>query len=81
MDQAPKIEPGRGRLVYDKTRRTIVASTQQVYPEMIGRRVRFRHQASTGPDHSIKSVSRDGMITLADMSGEFAPDIFILQNV
>lgn len=24
-DQAPNIEPGKGRLVYDKTRRTIVA--------------------------------------------------------
>lgn len=26
MDEAPNIEPGRGRLSYDKARRTIVAS-------------------------------------------------------
>ncbi len=26
MEDAPNIEPGRGRLVYDKSRRTIVAT-------------------------------------------------------
>lgn len=39
--------------------------------------VRFNHEADTGPDRKIQSVSWDGMVTLGDLAGEFAPHLFV----
>lgn len=44
---------------------------------LIGKKVRFAHQPE-GPAHAVQSVGWNGMVTLADMSGEFAPHIFVV---
>ena len=44
---------------------------------LIGKRVCFAHQPN-GPSHRIQSVGWNGMVTLDDMTGEFAPHIFVL---
>ena len=43
---------------------------------LIGKTIRFAHQPD-GPDHSVQSVGWNGMLTLRDMTGEFAPHLFI----
>jgi hypothetical protein len=43
---------------------------------MIGKQVFFAHQPK-GPPHRVKAIGRDGMVTLDDMDGEFAPSLFI----
>jgi hypothetical protein len=44
---------------------------------LIGKRVCFAHQPN-GPAHSIQSVGWNGMVTLTDMAGEFAPHLFLV---
>lgn len=43
---------------------------------LIGKQVRFAHQPE-GPAHPVQAVSWNGMISLADMAGEFAPHLFV----
>jgi hypothetical protein len=43
---------------------------------LIGKHVCFAHQP-TGPSHFVQSVGWNGMVTLGDMVGEFAPHLFI----
>ena len=45
---------------------------------LFGKTVRFHHQWKTGPDHRVQSVGFTGMVTLADMPGEFAPHLFVV---
>lgn len=44
--------------------------------ELIGKRVCFAHEPK-GPSHAVQAVSWDGMVTLDDMAGEFAPHLFV----
>lgn len=44
--------------------------------DLLGREVRFAHQLE-GPWHKIASMSWNGMLTLGDMEGEFAPHLFV----
>jgi hypothetical protein len=43
---------------------------------LLGRRVRFAHQPD-GPAHEIVAVGWNGMVALRDLTGEFAPHLFI----
>jgi hypothetical protein len=43
---------------------------------LIGRDICFAHQPD-GPSHRVQSVGWNGMVTLNDMVGEFAPHLFI----
>ncbi len=43
--------------------------------KLLGKNVRFLNRQFDGP-RRVTSVSRTGMITLEDMSGEFAPHLF-----
>lgn len=45
---------------------------------LIGKNLCFHHQAKTGPVHRIVAVSFEGFVTLADMDGEFNPDLFVV---
>lgn len=47
--------------------------------DLIGRQVCFAHQPK-GPAHFVQAVKFDGMITLADMAGEFAPHLFVMAS-
>jgi hypothetical protein len=47
---------------------------------LLGKTVRFLHQWRTGPDHRVQSVGFTGMVTLADMVGEFAPYLFVVAS-
>lgn len=38
--------------------------------------VRFRHQIDTGPDFHVQAVGWNGMVTLSELPGEFAPYLF-----
>lgn len=44
---------------------------------LIGRRVCFAHEPQ-GPSHGVAAIAWDGMITLDDMVGEFAPHLFVV---
>src|SRR6185437_9323801 len=44
---------------------------------LLGRQVRFADQPQ-GPHHRIQSVAWDGMVTLADLPGQFAPEVFVI---
>lgn len=43
---------------------------------LIGKQVCFAYQPK-GPSHRVQSVGWNGMVTLADMVGEFAPHLFV----
>jgi hypothetical protein len=43
---------------------------------LIGRDIYFAHQPG-GPTHRVQSVGWNGMVTIDDMPGEFAPHLFI----
>lgn len=43
---------------------------------LIERDICFAHQAD-GPVHRIQSINWNGMVTLNDMVGEFAPHLFV----
>lgn len=43
----------------------------------IGDLVRFAHEQNGGPVHRVVSVMSDDMIELHDMSGYFAPHLFV----
>lgn len=43
-----------------------------------GDRVRFNTESETGPDRRVVSVTRDGMLELHDMTGHFAPHLFVV---
>jgi hypothetical protein len=45
---------------------------------LIGKPLRFAHQPD-GPERRIQSISGDGMVTIKDFSGEFAPHLFIVK--
>ncbi len=45
---------------------------------LIGKTIRFNHQRDTGPDMRVQSVGWNGMVTLVDMVGEFAPHLFVV---
>jgi hypothetical protein len=47
---------------------------------LIGKPICFAHQPQ-GPVHRVRSVSWNGMVTLADMVGEFAPHLFVSARV
>ncbi|MGB2633893.1 MAG: hypothetical protein WAM58_08155 [Candidatus Acidiferrum sp.] len=49
-----------------------------IAPLKRGIRVRFSHQAQTGPDMTVSDFTQDGMIELKEMAGQFAPHIFVL---
>lgn len=44
---------------------------------LIGRAVCFAHQPD-GPAHQVQAIGWNGMVTLRDMAGEFAPHLFVL---
>lgn len=44
---------------------------------LLGKAVCFAHQPD-GPAHRILAVGWNGMITLDDMAGEFAPHLFVV---
>lgn len=44
---------------------------------LIGKDVCFAHQ-SDGPAHHVQAIGWNGMVTLADMTGEFAPHLFVV---
>lgn len=44
---------------------------------LIGKEVCFNHMPA-GPRYRIQSVSWNGMVTLAGMTGEFAPHLFVV---
>lgn len=44
---------------------------------LLERDICFAHQPN-GPTHRIRSVGWNGMVTLADMVGEFAPHLFVI---
>lgn len=46
---------------------------------LAGHPVCFAHQPQ-GPSHRIQSIGWNGMVTLADMTGEFAPHLFVIAN-
>jgi hypothetical protein len=46
---------------------------------LIGRDICFAHQPD-GPSHRVQSVNWNGMVTLHDMAGEFAPHLFVLAS-
>ena len=41
--------------------------------------VRFAHQPN-GPVHRVQSINWNGMVTLHDMVGQFAPHLFIIAD-
>jgi hypothetical protein len=43
---------------------------------LLGKQVYFAHQPK-GPVHRVSTIRWNGMVTLADMVGEFAPHIFV----
>lgn len=45
--------------------------------KLIGKRIRFAHQ-SEAETHLITSILWDGMVTLDDLPGEFAPHLFAM---
>lgn len=47
---------------------------------LLGRQVRFNHQAEDDAVYLVNSVGRYGMVTLDKLSGEFAPHLFKLVN-
>ncbi len=44
---------------------------------LLGEDVRFAHEPD-GPIHRVLAVNANGMVTLCDMSGEFAPHLFVM---
>ena len=46
----------------------------------IGDLVRFNDEQDGGPVHRVTSVMLDGMIEIHDMSGYFAPHLFVTAN-
>jgi hypothetical protein len=44
---------------------------------LIGKRVCFAHEPQ-GPSHAVQAVGWNGMVTIDDMAGEFAPHLFVL---
>lgn len=42
---------------------------------LIGKKLCFAHQLE-GPTHRVRSIGWNGMITLDDIEGEFAPHLF-----
>lgn len=46
---------------------------------LLGRDICFAHQPN-GPVHRIQSVGWNGMVTLHDMAGEFAPHLFVIHK-
>jgi hypothetical protein len=49
--------------------------------EIIGKKVRFRHQSEKGPDYLVQCVCWNGMIELEGLVGEFAPDLFVVSGI
>lgn len=47
--------------------------------DLLGRDICFAHQPD-GPAHRVQSVGWNGMVTLADMAGEFAPHLFVAKD-
>lgn len=47
--------------------------------ELMSRDICFAHQPA-GPTHRIQSVGWNGMVTLHDMPGEFAPHLFVIKG-
>lgn len=47
--------------------------------ELMGKDIYFAHQPG-GPAHRIQGVSWNGMVTLHDMVGEFAPHLFVVKS-
>lgn len=43
---------------------------------LLGKQIVFAHQPG-GPAHRVRSVGWNGMITITDMVGEFAPHMFV----
>lgn len=44
---------------------------------LVGKTIRFAHEPD-GPDRRVQSVGFTGMVTLHDMTGEFAPHLFVV---
>lgn len=42
-----------------------------------GTTVRFNHQQDSGPDFHIQAIDFFGMVTLRELSGTFAPHLFV----
>ena len=47
--------------------------------DLIGKRVCFAHQPE-GQSHGIQAVGWNGMVTLDDLPGEFAPHLFVVST-
>lgn len=73
---------------YDDARRNTICPHDLIMPEadmdqkiaglaLCERDVCFAHQPE-GPTHRVQSVSWNGMVTLTDMVGEFAPHLFVI---
>ncbi len=72
---------------YDDADRTTICPHELIMPAadlvqkkaglaLIGKDIRFAHQPE-GPTHRVQAVGWNGMVKLADMSGEFAPHLFV----
>jgi hypothetical protein len=48
--------------------------------KILGKYVRFAHQAAEGPNRRVESVNFIGMVTIQGMTGEFAPHLFVAQE-
>jgi hypothetical protein len=75
-------------MVYDDADRTTICPHPLIMPAddleqkkaglaLIGHAVCFAHEPD-GPIYHIQAVSWDGMVTLREMAGEFAPHLFVL---
>lgn len=54
-------------------------ATYKLGLSLLGRRVRFRHQPD-GPDRHVSLLNGSGMIELEGMTGQFAPELFLLMD-
>jgi hypothetical protein len=79
---------GNCRLSYDDAEHSSICPHHHLLPPddlhrkhaalmLLGRELRFADQPN-GPCHRIETVSWEGMLTLSDLAGEFAPDAFVI---
>lgn len=74
--------------IFDDADRTTVCPHDLIMPaddlarkkaglDLIGRDICFAHEPA-GPVRRVQAVGWNGMVTLHDMAGEFAPHLFVL---
>lgn len=58
---------------HDQFIAAVDAARKDYAAALIDRRVRFKHEAATGPDRTIQSIDHAGYVTLAGVDGLFNP--------